>query len=112
MQNRNAVKTMLKAYGACAASYYHDNYYYNSSTGAYYKPYGTSSNHEITIVGWDDNYSKNNFGYYKPSSNGAWLVKNSWGTGWGNGGYFWISYEDSVLKSMTAKFFDYAKVMA
>ena len=109
MQNQASVKTLLKKYGACAASYYHDNYYYNSSTGAYYKPYGTSSNHEITIVGWDDNYSKNNFGYYKPSSNGAWLVKNSWGTGWGNGGYFWISYEDSVLKSMTAKFFDYAK---
>ncbi len=108
MQNRNTVKTLLKRYGACAASYYHDDYYL-SAKGAYYKPYGTSSNHEITIVGWDDNYSKNNFGTYKPSSNGAWLVKNSWGTNWGNNGYFWISYEDSVLKSMTAKFFDYAK---
>lgn len=108
MQNRNTVKTLLKRYGACAASCYYNDFYL-SAKGAYYKPYGTESNHEITIVGWDDNYSKNNFGSYKPSSNGAWLVKNSWGTNWGNNGYFWISYEDSVLKSMTAKFFDYAK---
>ncbi len=37
------------------------------------------TNHQIQLVGWDD-------------SKGAWLLKNSWGTGWGIGGYMWITY--------------------
>lgn len=54
--------------------------------------------HMLTIVGWDDDYNKNNFssktGHAKPTKNGAWLVKNTWGAEWGNEGYVWISYED------------------
>jgi hypothetical protein len=52
----------------------------------------------ITIVGWDDNYSRENFlQNYRPSSNGAWLVKNSWSENWGLDGYFWLSYEDPSI---------------
>lgn len=36
-------------------------------------------NHAITIVGWDDNKK-------------SWLVKNSWGTRWGDKGYVWVEY--------------------
>lgn len=50
--------------------------------------------HGIVIIGWDDNYSKNNFVYEKPQNDGAWLILNSWGTEWGNNGTAWISYED------------------
>ena len=38
------------------------------------------SDHAISIIGWDDNYSINNFAEdSRPKSNGAWIVRNSWG---------------------------------
>jgi C1A family cysteine protease len=71
-------------------------YYFNKDTAAYYLPpaSGIGSDHLVLIVGWDDDYPRANFAAYKPTNNGAWLVKNSWGTGWGKSGYFWMSYED------------------
>lgn len=55
-----------------------------------------ASNHAVLLVGWDDDYSKNNF-YYKPNGNGAYLVKNSWGTGNFDEGYLWVSYYDDNM---------------
>ena len=53
------------------------------------------ANHSITIVGWDDDFSKDNFrNGFKPEGNGAWLVKNSRGYQDIRSGYMWISYED------------------
>ena len=53
-----------------------------------------TGDHSIIIVGWDDNYPKENFPEdCRPSENGAWIAHNSWGT-WGGDGTFYISYED------------------
>lgn len=65
--------------------------YYNGPDG---------TNHGVSIIGWDDNFSKYNFPEEnRPKNNGAYLVLNSWGENWGNGGYFWISYEDKHVES-------------
>ena len=99
---RDIVKQRIIDNGAVVANYYNDNSKYNvtSSGGtAYYDTTRGQGNHAVLIVGWDDNYSRNNF-KTKPSMDGAWLIKNSWGEKWtvtggarvGDDGYFWISY--------------------
>lgn len=91
------IKELVYEYGAVASTTYitDSTTYYNSSTAAFYYNGSNSVNHAITIIGWDDNYSKTNFSSSKrPTSNGAWIVQNSYGTSFGKSGYYYISYED------------------
>jgi len=46
-------------------------------------------NHAVTLVGWNDDY------YGDGSDVGVWILKNSWGTGWGENGYMNITYSTS-----------------
>lgn len=102
------VKSAIMTYGAVQTAYYSNDSYLNYAVGstkiyAHYCPTAYTSNHAVTIVGWDDNYPQSNFkSGIRPQSNGAWLVKNSWGANWGLNGYFWISYEDKSVISATA----------
>ena len=58
----------------------------------------TAANHAVTVVGWDDTFSAENWPEgRRPPADGAWIVKNSWGTDWGNEGYFLLSYYDMSL---------------
>ena len=105
--SRDEIKDAIIQNGAMNVSYYTNSAYYNVSKNkdtAYYQESVCPTiyepdvaNHCVSIIGWDDNYSRNNFGYFKPTKNGAWLIANSWGTSFGNKGYFWISYEEPSL---------------
>ena len=85
--------------------------------------YGQKSTHTVTIVGYNDSFPKSLFlEGRRPPMDGAWLVKNSWGSGmsegtdfsnWGideNGdgigdGYFWLSYwDDSITRGESFDF--------
>lgn len=113
--DREAVKKAIVEYGAVAASMIstesgsgkllssiNSTRCYNADTNAYYYDTtpgdATTTDHEIVIVGWDDDYSAANFNAEnQPEINGAWLCRNTWGEGFGDNGYFWISYADQGM---------------
>lgn len=91
-----SVKQAIMDHGAAGIAYNSDAEYYNPSTAAQYCDSEVGTNHAVAVIGWDDGYRKENF-KTMPSMDGAWLVKNSWGTRWGDQGYFWLSYEDKSI---------------
>ena len=96
---RNIIKTLIREYGAISISYCQDDSaeFSNSQYNSYYTS-NEVTNHAINIIGWDDNFSRENF-TTKPSSNGAWLARNSWGSNWRDNGCFWISYEQKIYNA-------------
>ena len=88
---------LMEGYAATCSFYMDPDLIYEvsgSDDRSYYCGNVNSANHEVTLVGWDDNYSASNF-KETPAGDGAWLIKNSWGTGGLIGdGYMWISYYD------------------
>ena len=103
---------------------------YLSPNWAQYTYEGVFDNpHSVCIVGWDDDYPKENFNEgHQPPENGAFLARNSWGSDyndfptngyrhWGieqeenkHNGYFWISYYDRTLQCLEAFAFDKSNV--
>lgn len=86
----NQIKQHIKNYGsvfACIHGSSSDTLgvsCYNNDTGALYCYNSTlhAPDHAVSIIGWDDNYSVDNFAEgsnSKPTSNGAWIIRNSWG---------------------------------
>ncbi|MBR0149192.1 MAG: InlB B-repeat-containing protein [Lachnospiraceae bacterium] len=107
----DAVKQRIMENGAVSCSIYNLSSYYNSEHNCYYYPSTPSAtNHAVTIVGWDDNFPKENF-KNTPAGNGAWLIRNS---GMSSDysltrqGYYYLSYYDKGLNSKPAVFaFEY-----
>ena len=101
-ENRETMKTLIKRFitekkaGAVSVAFFWDPKGVNNDVSFYYP--SERSNHIVDIVGWDDNYSRSNFGNYKPNSDGAWLIKNSWGTNRHDNGFFWMSYEQYLTE--------------
>lgn len=115
MTQKDAVKKMILEYGGVATSiYYRENYLSGGvcpQTGNHYEYFynypSEAANHNVLIVGWNDNIEAGNFVRKKPSKPGAWLCKGTWGADWkstnataaSNNGYFWISYDTTDKKS-------------
>jgi len=94
------IKMAISTYGAVYTQMYIDatSPYYNDASDSYYYGSTASVNHGVAIVGWDDSYSRTKFvSGNQPPGDGAFIVKNSWGTSWGEQGYFYVSYYDAVI---------------
>lgn len=95
-----AIKRFIYLYGGVESALYLDfeesmseSSYYNSETNAFCYQGEEVSNHDIVIVGWDDDYPAENF-VGNVASDGAFLCQNSWGEHFGDHGTFYVSYED------------------
>jgi C1A family cysteine protease len=120
----DAIKKSLMNNGAVAITYFANfqKQYFNSNYAQYVNKYittgddSTALNHAVAIVGWDDTYSKDNFGdltadpedRITPPGDGAWIIKNSWGN-WGLDGYFYLSYYDMTINTPTVFIYDDAE---
>ena len=70
--------------------------YYNEKNSSYCYIGTQAPNHDVVIVGWDDNYPKENF-TSKLEADGAFICMNSWGEEFGDEGLFYVSYYDSNI---------------
>lgn len=75
----DAIKAAIQAYGCVGCGV--DAGFQDPGQGVI-SGGGSNIDHDVALVGWDDSKGKN----------GAWIMRNSWGTGWANGGYAWIEY--------------------
>ena len=109
------IKRTIMEEGAVSISYYadqskpagsKDGTYFNYTHNCQYVNVlnaSTMPNHEVCVVGWDDNYPRTNFNSsIQPERNGAWIVKNSWGAGYYDKGYFYLSYYDRTIRDVTS----------
>ena len=98
------IKKMVYTYGAVESSIYIaidegqyiDETYYDRDNYSYCYDGSQEANHEIVIIGWDDDYSADNF-KTGASSDGAFICLNSWGSEFGNNGIFYVSYDDICI---------------
>lgn len=99
----DAVKSTVYKYGGVETVIYCDmkhanssSVYYNKTRSSYYYDGEQVPNHDIVIVGWDDNFPKEYFNS-EPEGDGAFICKNSWGKDFGEDGYFYVSYYDTNI---------------
>jgi hypothetical protein len=102
--DNDLIKRLLRENGALSVGMYFDEDWspyeeYSDATGyhaTYYSPEMRGENHGVAIVGWDDAYPASAFhgADGMPPGDGAFLVRNSWGSAWGENGHFWVSYYD------------------
>ena len=90
-------KSAIREFGAVATTIKWSTY--NESSNTYYNATGSTPDHAVTVIGWDDGFPGTAFRKTAPRD-GAWLIKNSWGTDYGDGGYYWVSYCDASFGTL------------
>ena len=98
------IKKMIYCYGAVESSIYIaiddeqyiDETYYNRYNYTYCYNGDQDANHEIVIIGWDDEFPKEYFNT-GALTDGAFICLNSWGSEFGANGVFYVSYDDAQI---------------
>jgi C1A family cysteine protease len=88
-----AIKKAILQYGSVTCSYFHKDEYFNASTQIYQYTGNATSNHGVSIIGWDD-------------SKQAWLIKNTWGDTRYDEGCMWVSYKDTNIANECTAYTD------
>ncbi len=88
----DVLKQIVYDYGGVYTNMYWNYSYYNAVDYTYYCGVPTETSHAVLIAGWDDDK-------VTAGGVGAWIIRNSWGTDWGESGFFYISYNDASVNS-------------
>lgn len=91
-QNITDMKQAIMSYGPIAVAVAADDLFQCYIGGIFNANTGTDINHAVVLVGWDDTQG----------ANGIWYLRNSWGFGWGEGGYMRIEYDSNLVGSSPA----------
>jgi len=83
----DSIKQAIYTYGPVSAALCVNNAFQSYSGGIFNGPSCTLINHAVTLVGWNDSQG----------SDGVWILRNSWGTDWGEDGYMRIEYGVSQI---------------
>lgn len=107
--NGTLIKQMIMEHGAATVGICADPKFFKNHSSILYSSFGgetpETADHEVLIIGWDDEYSASNFGD-TPPGDGAWLCKNSWGANSGKDGCFYVSYYDETVAISNAAAYD------
>ncbi|MBR5635461.1 MAG: cell surface protein [Pseudobutyrivibrio sp.] len=110
-ENLDDIKWAVYRYGGVSTSIYasvstanlNGSSCYNRRTNSYCYTGNAKPNHDVVIIGWDDTYPAENFSTEVPQ-NGAFICQNSWGSGFGDDGVFYISYYDSNIGNQAVSY--------